>query len=420
MADSKNVTGRRKGKQKAEHQDQSQDELQDDPQTLDVDAREAHNAHIMSKIDEYQKLNSQDDVLWRTFRRDFLNWDEETFSQCSPARVEKLREILRHHGVWVMNDSTIPAEQSLTETLYELEQVPWTQSEMLEHLDLEGSFNSRSVNSLLRRNGLLPQASPAVPPQASPTVPPAPIAQRLPQGGTPTPTPYASRVIPPTTKLGRLPVSVGSDARDDPSGLPLNRPPSRPVDPPLTPQHEHQPIPARPTTPEPGDWYGEGFRNNPRHNTTRRNDPLNFDRLRHSYRTNPRNERSYDRGVEIVEDLMDNYRSGHWNDSGDRVARSLATLEKMYKEDSKYSGQKETGQNDNFDHKLGIFEEMCFKANVPDSAKNLAYSTMLRGPALDHYFTNIRYRARTTPFAEMCTVTRQYFEGPKHVRSIVA
>ena len=116
---------------------------------------------------------------------------------------------------------------------------------------------------------------------------------------------------------------------------------------------------------------------------------------------------------------MDNYRSGNWNDSGDRAARSLVTLEKMYKEDNKYSGQKEAGQNDNFDHKLGIFEEMCFKANVPESAKNLAYSTMLRGPALDHYFTNIRKRARTTPFEELCTVTKNYFEGPEYVRGIV-
>jgi hypothetical protein len=39
---------------------------------------------------------------------------------------------------------------------------------------------------------------------------------------------------------------------------------------------------------------------------------------------------------------------------------SLATLEKMYKEEYKYSGH-----GDNFDHKLGIFSEMCMKANVP-------------------------------------------------------
>ena len=58
---------------------------------------------------------------------------------------------------------------------------------------------------------------------------------------------------------------------------------------------------------------------------------------------------------------MDNYRSGNWNESGNGITRSLATLEKMYKEENKFSGQKESGNNDNFDHKLGIFEEMCFK-----------------------------------------------------------
>ena len=85
---------------------------------------------------------------------------------------------------------------------------------------------------------------------------------------------------------------------------------------------------------------------------------------------------------------MDNYRSGNWNESGNGVTRLLATLEKMYKEENKFSGQKESRNNDNFDHKLGIFEEMCFKVNVPESAKNLVYSTMLRGPALDR---TVRY-----------------------------
>jgi hypothetical protein len=45
---------------------------------------------------------------------------------------------------------------------------------------------------------------------------------------------------------------------------------------------------------------------------------------------------------------------------------------------------------------------------------------MLRGPALDYYFTNMRHCTQTTPFEEMCTVTKQYFEGPEYVRGIVA
>ena len=60
----------------------------------------------------------------------------------------------------------------------------------------------------------------------------------------------------PYNRNGGAPVSFGADACDNPPGLPLNRFPSRPLDPPLTSQHEHQPIPARPTrTPEPEDWY---------------------------------------------------------------------------------------------------------------------------------------------------------------------
>ena len=86
-------------------------------------------------------------------------------------------------------------------------------------------------------------------------------------------------------------------------------------------------------------------------------------------------------GLGILEELRDNYRSGNWNDFGNGITRSLATLEKMYKEESKYSGQRNSGNNDSFDFKFGIFEEMCLKANVPQSARNLAYS-MLHGPAL--------------------------------------
>jgi hypothetical protein len=73
MADSRSVSNRKKGKQKAENQDEPQDDPRNDPQTLEINAREACDAHIISKIDEYQELNLQDNVLWRAFRKDFLD-----------------------------------------------------------------------------------------------------------------------------------------------------------------------------------------------------------------------------------------------------------------------------------------------------------------------------------------------------------
>jgi hypothetical protein len=86
---------------------------------------------------------------------------------------------------------------------------------------------------------------------------------------------------------------------------------------------------------------------------------------------------------------------GETGGTGHNYRNYLTTLEKIYKDDSKYSGR-----NDNFDHKLGMFYDLCLKANVPPSARNIVYSTMLRGPALDHYYTNLRHCTQTTSLLE--------------------
>ena len=51
--------------------DTPRNDLRDNPQTLDIDVRKAYDAHIISKIVEYQELNLQDNVLWRAFCKDF-------------------------------------------------------------------------------------------------------------------------------------------------------------------------------------------------------------------------------------------------------------------------------------------------------------------------------------------------------------
>jgi hypothetical protein len=83
-----------------------------------------------------------------------------------------------------------------------------------------------------------------------------------------------------------------------------------------------------------------------------RSDPSNFDAPQNDHRTEPKSGWNHERTMGIVEELIENYRSGNWNKGGTRVTRSLATLEKIYKEENKYSGQKESGQNNNFDNKL--------------------------------------------------------------------
>jgi hypothetical protein len=87
----------------------------------------------------------------------------------------------------------------------------------------------------------------------------------------------------------------------------------------------------------------------------------------------------------------------------------------MYEEENKYSGD-----NDNFDFKLAIFHDLCARADVPENAKSKAYPTMLRGSALDHYYTNLRNTAQVVPFEQICNATRNYFEGPEYRQGMLA
>ena len=86
----------------------------------------------------------------------------------------------------------------------------------------------------------------------------------------------------------------------------------------------------------------------------------------------------------------------------------------MYTEDNKYSGE-----DDNFDFKLTIFHDLCSRADVPQEAKAKAYPTMLRGLALDHYYTNLKNVTITLSFDQICNATRHYFEGPEYRRGIL-
>jgi hypothetical protein len=94
--------------------------------------------------------------------------------------------------------------------------------------------------------------------------------------------------------------------------------------------------------------------------------------------------------------------------------KELTNLAKMYTEDNKYSGE-----DDNFDFKFTIFYDLCSRADVPQEAKVKAYPTMLRGLALDHYYTNLKNVTMTLSFNQICDATRHYFEGPEYRRGIL-
>ena len=94
--------------------------------------------------------------------------------------------------------------------------------------------------------------------------------------------------------------------------------------------------------------------------------------------------------------------------------KEIANLIKLYIDKAKYSGEK-----DNFDYKLTIFLDLCSKANVPQDGLNQAYSTMLRGLALDHYYTNLKNNPLGVSFNQLCNATRNYFEGPEYKRGVL-
>ena len=62
-------------------------------------------------------------------------------------------------------------------------------------------------------------------------------------------------------------------------------------------------------------------------------------------------------------------------------------------EDNKYSKE-----DNNFNFKLTIFYDLYSRANIPQEAKVKAYPTMLRGLALNHYYTNLKSVTLTLSF----------------------
>jgi hypothetical protein len=91
--------------------------------------------------------------------------------------------------------------------------------------------------------------------------------------------------------------------------------------------------------------------------------------------------------------------------------RDLATLAKMYTEESKYSGE-----DDNFDRKLMIFNDLCDRVDIPQEAKIKGFPTMLRSIALDFYYEN---KATYTTFDDICNAVRNHFEGPEYKRGVL-
>ena len=94
--------------------------------------------------------------------------------------------------------------------------------------------------------------------------------------------------------------------------------------------------------------------------------------------------------------------------------KELANLTKLYTNKAKYSSE-----NNNFDFKLIIFIDLCQKADILKQEFSQAYFTILRGLALDYYYTNLKSNPLSVPFNKLYKAIYNYFKGPEYKCNIL-
>jgi hypothetical protein len=93
------------------------------------------------------------------------------------------------------------------------------------------------------------------------------------------------------------------------------------------------------------------------------------------------------------------------------VTASLINLTKMYTDEQKYGGEM-----DSFVFKYNVFKDMCARAGIHDTLYVRAFPTMLKGTALNHYFTCILDPTINT-IAKMSQAIQSHFKGPEYQRN---
>jgi hypothetical protein len=92
-------------------------------------------------------------------------------------------------------------------------------------------------------------------------------------------------------------------------------------------------------------------------------------------------------------------------------SRDLATLAKIYTEESKYSGE-----DNNFNCKLTIFNNFYNRVNIPQVAKIKGFPIMLHSIAFDFYYKN---KATYVTFNGICNAIHNYFKGLEYKRGVL-
>ena len=63
--------------------------------------------------------------------------------------------------------------------------------------------------------------------------------------------------------------------------------------------------------------------------------------------------------------------------------------------------------------------DLCQKADIPKQEFSQAYSTILRGLALNHYYTNLKSNPFSVPFNKLYKAIYNYFNGLEYKRNIL-
>ena len=331
----------------------------------------------------WDQYHLQDDDLWESFRENFKGYTENDFKIPHNVQIRKLRELLRKQGVWVLKDPKVTISRSLFNTLQEETPTPWTEEEVTRCKTKE-PFTSFHVLHLIETDfGRKPKWT--VP---SPIVSSASVHNRQ--------QPAEQRQQAEMQSFQRQPFQY--------SPIPQRPLPQQTSRQNQSQQPEHsvnecsqQPLPHFP----------------PNHQSPQQQFHHPLPNLSHP--PLPSFQPSYEPRLPPFQSSMQppslqvnqaNVSSGH--------GRKLANLAKMYTDEAKYSGE-----DDSFAFKLSIFHDVCTRADIPPEAKLKAFPIMLKGLALDYYYSNMSTHGSPS-FDQICRSIQNYFEGAEYRRSILA
>jgi hypothetical protein len=368
------------------------------------------NNYLLYKGAEYRLYHLCDNDLWGAFREDFSQFTLKAFTAANNAIVRQLQYQLRSYGVWVDTNRNMGAGKALYKLLKEEVPFEWPTDEVLFHVKTKGPFTSPYINYLLRKaypNGV-PDTAAATSTELSvdgnsDVVNPGKIRDSI---------QYAKGKAPESRTLKKDTEGVAEAYEFYKGGK--------------NPQEEAKPL----------NYQQQGAQNQAQ-NYFNGNQGQN--QAQYHFNGNGDGNGNGNNGYYVGGNCGNsgnssgnggnheyegeyngsNSREGYQSRGSDQLAsyrREIASLIKIYTSEHKYSGER-----DNFDLKVAIFHDMCKRASVPEEAKGTAYPTILRGLALDHYYTTVvnAIREYGLNFRQMCDATRNYFEGPEYKRGVL-